>query len=147
MLFTPVDTLDCSSVSVNKRAMYMLKIEIESLENNWQKWKALPEDVQDALKKAFDEAISEEDFVNCPKCKNAHTKDCDEVDAIQDRSIGLCMDCGHLFCLACKRDLSQNLNCKHWEICETCIEADENLSCEIGPAKCTRIVIELDGIE
>jgi hypothetical protein len=116
---------------------------MEDMENIWQKWKALPEDIHDALKKAFDEASPEEEFINCPKCRSAYTKDCDEVEGINDRTIVLCMDCGHLICSECRRDLSQNLNCDHWGICETCVEADENLSCEIGASKCKKIKSEI----
>ncbi len=126
---------------------------MENMENIWQVWKSLPEEIQDALKKAVDEASSEERFVSeivigaCPNCRSTETRDCDEVEGIQDCTIGLCMDCGFLFCSECRRDLSQDLNCKHWEICENCIEADENLLCEIGPAKCKRVKSELGGME
>ena len=131
----------------------MLKLNMENMEKIWQVWKALPEEIQDALKKAVDEASSEEQFIaeisigDCPECKSTDTRDCDEVEGIHDCTIGLCMDCGHLFCSRCRRDLSQNLNCKHWEICETCIEADENLSCEIGPAKCKKLKSDPDSPE
>jgi hypothetical protein len=126
---------------------------MENMENIGQVWKSLPEEIQDALKKAVDEAASEEQFVSeimigaCPKCKGTATRDCDEVARIQDCTIGLCMDCGHLFCSECRRDLSQTLNCKHWEICENCIEADENFTCEIGPEKCKKLKSEISGAE
>ena len=84
---------------------------------------------------------------DCPKCKSTATRDCDEIEGIQDCTIGLCMDCGHLFCSECRQDLSQNLNCKHWEICETCIEADENLLRKTGPEKCKKLKSELSGTE
>jgi|SRR5208283_2369537 len=123
------------------------------MENSWQVWKSLPQEIQDALKKAMDQASSEEDFVAgtmigaCPKCKSTVTRDCDEINGIQDITIGLCMECGHLFCTECRGDLSKNLNCKHWEICENCIEADENFSCETGPANCKKLKSELSGTE
>lgn len=123
------------------------------MENIWQVWKSLPEEIQNALKRAVDQASSEEQSVSeivigaCPACRSTDTRDCDEVEGIQDCTIGLCMDCGHLFCSACRSDLSQNLNCKHWEICETCVEADENLSCEVGAAKCKKLKGELSEAE
>lgn len=126
----------------------MLKLNMESMENIWQVWKSLPEEIQEALKKALEEAPSEEIMMSgCPTCESTDTRDCDEVEGIQDCTIGLCLDCGHLFCSKCRRDLSQNLNCSHWEICETCLQADENGLCDIEPSKCKKIKSDLNGTE
>jgi len=75
----------------------MLKLKMKNMVNIWQKWKFLPQEIQEALKKAFDETTSKEDFISeimigaCPICESNVTRDCDEVDGIQDITIGLCM--------------------------------------------------------
>jgi hypothetical protein len=124
---------------------------MENMKNIWKVWKFLPEEIQAALKKAVDEASSEKQFVSeigaCPKCTSPETRDCDEIDGIRDCTMGLCLDCGFLFCTECKGDLTQNLNCKHWEICENCVDADENFTCETGAANCKKLKSELSGAE
>lgn len=40
--------------------------------------------------------------------------------------IGDCPDCGYLWCLECRSELSiENLECKHWGICGECGKTDE----------------------
>lgn len=115
-------------------------------------WASLPKDLQQKLKKIAEEssAATDEQFIaevmigECPRCGSNHTKDCDEVDGIEDLTVGLCMRCGYLWCSECGRSLTQNIQCEHWEICEECEEADETGFCDIDPMECQKLKDELD---
>jgi hypothetical protein len=113
---------------------------------------SLPYDMQEILKKALEEssATTEEQFLaeimigECPYCKSNNTKDCEEVDGIEDCTVGLCMRCGYLWCSECGRSLIHNINCKHWNICDRCDQADEFGICDIDPLECDTLNKELD---
>jgi hypothetical protein len=125
---------------------------MEDKDSFWEVWNSLPKDVQEALQKAIEEssAISEEQFIaevmigDCPKCGSTNTKDCDSVDGIEDFTVGLCMKCGYLWCSECGRPLMNDIHCEHWEICDTCDEADEIGFCDIDPLECKKLKDELD---
>ena len=110
-------------------------------------WDSLPEDIQDDLKKAIDEssAETEEQFLaeimigECPKCNSIQTKDCDKVEGIGDLTVGLCMDCGYLWCSECERAVVKNIKCKHWEICDACDQEDDIGFCGIDPIDCEKL--------
>jgi len=110
-------------------------------------WDSLPEEVQDTLKKAVEESnsVTEEQFLaeimigECPKCNSNQTKDCEKVEGIEDFSVGLCMDCGYLWCSECDRPVEKNITCKHWEICDTCDQNDDIGFCGIDPVECEKI--------
>ncbi len=114
-------------------------------------WASLPKDIQEALKKSVEEssAVTEEQFIaeimigECPHCGSKNTKDCEEMEGIEDFTVGLCMNCGFLWCSECGRSLFQNIRCKHWEICDKCDEADEMGMCEVDPIECEKLNKEL----
>jgi hypothetical protein len=114
-------------------------------------WDSLPEDIQETLKKAIEEsnAETEEQFLaeimigECPQCESDQTKDCENVDGIEDFSVGLCMKCGYLWCSECRRSLVQGVKCKHWAICETCDQTDEIGYCGIDAPDCEKLNNEL----
>ena len=114
-------------------------------------WASLPKDIQETLKKAVDEssAVTEEQFIaeimigECPKCGSKNTKDCEEIEGIEDLTVGLCMNCGFLWCSECGRPLVHVTYCKHWEICDECEEADEMGMCDIDPIECEKLNKEL----
>jgi len=114
-------------------------------------WASLPKDIQETLKKAVDEssAVTEEQFIaeimigECPKCGSKNTKDCEEIEGIEDLTVGLCMNCGFLWCSECGRPLVHGTSCKHWEICDECEEADEMGMCDIDPIECEKLNKEL----
>jgi hypothetical protein len=114
-------------------------------------WDSLPNDIQETLKKAVEEssAVSEEQFIaeimigECPNCSSNQTKDCEKVGGIEDFSVGLCMNCGYLWCSECGRPLNKNTKCKHWEICDTCDKADEIGYCGIYALDCEKLNNEL----
>jgi hypothetical protein len=115
-------------------------------------WASLPDDVQDMLKKAMEEssASTEDQFLaeimigECPHCRHNNTKDCEEVDGIEDCTVGLCMRCGYVWCSECGRPLIDGIHCKHWEICDQCDQADEYGMCDIDPLDCDKLNKELD---
>jgi hypothetical protein len=114
-------------------------------------WDSLPEDIQETLKKAIEEssAETEDQFLaeimigECPQCESDQTKDCENVDGIEDFSVGLCMDCGYLWCSECGRSLVRGVKCKHWAICDTCDQADEIGYCGIDAPDCEKLNDEL----
>ncbi len=115
-------------------------------------WASLPDDVQDMLKKAMEEssATNEEQFLaeimigECPLCRGNNTKDCEEVDGIEDCTVGLCMRCGYVWCSECGRPLTSDIHCKHWDICDECGQSDEYGMCDIDPLECETLNKELD---
>lgn len=113
----------------------------------------LPEEVKDYLRQVADRSASEEEFLrnifvgDCPHCGSKNTNDCSDLYVVEDPTLGLCGDCGHLWCLECggkiRGDISspEDLVCGHWEICENCELIDEESGlCEVPPWECERIV-------
>ena len=106
----------------------------------------------DTLRKAIEEsdAITAEQFISgimigeCPKCGNKNTKDCEEIEGIEEISVGICMNCGFLWCSECGRQLIDTIRCKHWEICDKCDQADDMGICSIDPIECEKLDEELD---
>ena len=87
-----------------------------------------------------DQFISEAMVGECPECGSANTVDCDEVEGIYDIEVGLCGNCGYLWCLECGSHLTSGIICGHWEICSNCAkEKDEFGSCGIPPLECKEI--------
>jgi len=111
-------------------------------------FKALPKDIQDELLKAVEEsgATSADDFVSdifvgdCPQCGSSNTGDCEEVPEIEDITLGLCQDCGHMWCTECGRTVAKGSACEHWEICERCTKKKDTFGdCGIPPWECEKI--------
>jgi len=117
-------------------------------------WDSIPKDVQDELTKALEEssATSVEEFISeifvgdCPECGSRNTRDCEELPDIDDITIGLCNDCGRLWCTECGRTITKGDVCEHWEICEKCTrKKDEFGDCGIPPWECAEISVFDDG--
>jgi hypothetical protein len=110
-------------------------------------WDSLPKDIQETLKRVVEESssTSEEQFIaeimigECAKCGSNQTKDCEKVEGIEDFSVGLCINCGYLWCSECGRSLVQDIKCKHWVICDTCEKADELGYCDIDALDCEKL--------
>ena len=109
---------------------------------------ALPKDLQHELIKAVEEsdATSAEDLVSqifvgeCPQCLSSNTKDCEDVAEIEDITLGLCKDCGHIWCTECGRTVTKGSSCEHWKICERCTRKKDELGdCGIHPWECKKI--------
>ncbi len=89
---------------------------------------ALPEDLRDELLAAVKEsdATSAEDLISqilvgeCPQCLSSNTRDCEDVAETEDITIGLCKDCGHIWCTECGRTVTKGSTCEHWAICDRC---------------------------
>jgi hypothetical protein len=79
---------------------------------------------------------------DCPECGSTKTFSGDEVEQIDDPTVGYCEDCGLLWCLECKLGLDAGTECGHWDVCEECSEEkDEFGDCGIMPAECP-VVLE-----
>jgi hypothetical protein len=110
-----------------------------------KEWIFLPLDIQKELQKAIEESVAEnaEEFAGeimvgpCPKCGYQKTMDCEGIEGIDDPTVGLCKRCGFLWCTECGSALGANLDCGHWEICDTCqIPKDENDDCGYSTPEC-----------
>ncbi len=119
----------------------------------FEAWESLPEDVKEALKKAIEEStaadvdqfISEIFVGDCPECGSSNTSDCEEIPEIEDVTVGLCMNCGYLWCTECERHLDKGIVCVHWEICEKCdVEKNEFDDCGITTWECEKIMGNID---
>ncbi|MEW6419325.1 MAG: hypothetical protein AB1480_14635 [Nitrospirota bacterium] len=115
-------------------------------EQFYEAWETLPEEIRDYLKKAFEESLTEEQFISavmvgeCPKCGSANTVDCDEIQGIEDATLGLCRNCGYFWCLECGSRLTSGIACGHWKICDECgEEKDEFGDCGIPAWECEHI--------
>jgi hypothetical protein len=86
--------------------------------------------------------INEEQFLaevmtgKCPRCGSGQIKDCRRTEPINDVTVGLCMKCGHLWCLECGRSLVVNVHCNHWCICLLCDKLD---TCNIDLRECSKL--------
>jgi hypothetical protein len=115
-------------------------------------WASLPKDIREILSKAMEEssAVTDEQFIaeimigQCSRCGSKNTKDCEEIEGIEDSTVGLCMNCGHLWCSQCGRPMKGNASCRHWDICDECEESNEMGLCESDPMECERLRRALD---
>lgn len=121
-------------------------MEEENSEQFYEAWDTLPEEIRDYLKKAFEESPTEEQFISsvmvgeCPKCGSANTVDCDEIEGIEDPTLGLCRNCGYFWCLECGTHLTSGITCGHWEICDECgVYKDDYEDCGIPAWECEHI--------
>ncbi len=77
----------------------------------------LPVDIQEALSKKMAEVSSLEEFISsvmvgdCPKCGSEKTCDEDDLKELGDILKGICLACGHIFCVDCGGEYP----CTCWE--------------------------------
>jgi len=96
--------------------------------------------METALKKSA--AINEEQFLSevltgiCPRCGSNQTRDCENMEAIEDFSVGLCISCGYLWCSECGKPLGKDTRCNHWDICRICNATRE---CEMVLSECEKL--------
>jgi hypothetical protein len=96
-----------------------------------------------------DEALTGEDeeflrtmFVgDCPDCGGSRTFSGDEIEELDDPTVGYCDECGLLWCLECGMFITEGNICPHWDVCEECKEEkDEFGDCGIMPSECPFIL-------
>lgn len=94
----------------------------------------------------MEESETEEQFISaimvgdCPKCESSNTIDCDDIEGIEDPTLGLCKNCGYFWCTECGSQLILSFHCGHWEICEKCKETkDEFGYCGVMAWECEHI--------
>ncbi len=104
-------------------------------------------DQQGLLEAPLDADITEEEFLrlifvgDCPACDSGSTVCCDEIEDIDDPTVGMCKACGFMWCLECGAELHRGEDCGHWEICDNCDEEkDEFEDCGLPPAECPKVV-------
>jgi len=76
----------------------------------------------------FADSANGEDFVNrltvgqCPACHSWNCRQCGDDPDIEDETIGACLDCGQMWCLACHQALPQDTL-----VCPQCDLEDDDL--------------------
>lgn len=113
---------------------------------------ALSQEAADSLERATFGSMTEEEFLrsvfvgDCPVCESANTNTTDEIEGMGDPTVGICHDCGFLWCLECGLALEAGETCGHWGICEECTEEkDEFEDCGIEVWECPFIMEWLAG--
>lgn len=126
---------------VNSESLIMRKKNFD-LEKEWA---FLPLDIQRELRKAIEESSTknENEFTweilvgRCPKCGSDKTMDCEGIEGIDDGTVGLCRRCGFLWCTECGSALGANIDCGHWEVCDSCqISKNEDEDCGYSAPGC-----------
>lgn len=107
----------------------------------------IPEEDLEMLKRAFASGMSEEDFLkdvfvgDCPQCNSIRVSSGDELEDVDDPTIGVCEDCGFIWCLECGMPLEKGEECGHWEVCDACSESkDEYGYCGIEAWECPHVL-------
>jgi hypothetical protein len=78
---------------------------------------------------------------DCPDCGSKRTFSGDEIEQIDDPTVGYCEECGLLWCLECDLYIEAGKTCPHHEICDACPEEkDEFGDCGVLPADCPTIL-------
>jgi hypothetical protein len=72
------------------------------------------------------------------------------VEEVEDITLGLRKDCGHIWCTDCGRAVTKGNACEHWKICERCTKKkDEFGDCGIHLWECKKIstyeIVEAEG--
>jgi len=106
--------------------------------------KRMPEDTREELLTALgqpDEGPML--FGECPCCNELNIGDCSEVEGLEDPTIGLCDDCGFVWCIECGSMLLPSCNCGHWAVCDECaVEKDEFGDCGHLSWECKTVIEE-----
>ncbi|MHB8894239.1 MAG: hypothetical protein ACYC99_03555 [Candidatus Geothermincolia bacterium] len=78
---------------------------------------------------------------DCPDCASGKTLSGDEIEQIDDPTVGYCEDCGLLWCLECGMYIDAGSVCGHWDVCDECPEEkDEFNECGLPPSECPTIL-------
>ncbi|MBN2168659.1 MAG: hypothetical protein JW738_05395 [Actinobacteria bacterium] len=111
----------------------------------------LPDEAIEIFEKAVAGGMSEEELMreifigDCPKCSSKNVFSGDEIEDIDDATVGFCEDCGFIWCMECGFPLEHGEECGHWEVCEECGEdKDEYGFCGIETWECPYIMEWLD---
>ena len=73
----------------------------------------------------------------CPRCGCEKTIDCEGIPGVDDQTVGLCEECGFLWCTECSAVLGESPDCGHWEICASCrLPKDEDGDCGFHNYEC-----------
>ena len=107
----------------------------------------VPDEVKALIESAASGDISEEEFLrvvfigDCPSCSSSKTICCDETEGIEDPTVGMCEDCGFIWCTECGSPLVMGETCGHWEVCDACDEPrNEFGECDIDLDECPYIL-------
>jgi uncharacterized protein (DUF1778 family) len=104
-------------------------------------------DQQGLLEAVTESDVTESEFLrlvfvgDCPACGSEKTVSGDELEDVDDPTVGICQDCGFSWCLECGATVARGEICGHWGVCETCDEEkDEFEDCGIEPSECPKVV-------
>jgi len=106
----------------------------EEFRNTWER---MPDDMKEYFVKAAEESKTPEEFISrimvgcCPQCGSPETISCEEVEEIEDPTVGICKTCGLLWCLECQAPIEDEEECLHWDICRKC-EKSKDLKADCG---------------
>ncbi|MGQ9552193.1 MAG: hypothetical protein ACUVUE_07185 [Candidatus Bathycorpusculaceae bacterium] len=84
----------------------------------------------------------------CPSCGSESTVSCEGDPAIEDPTVGHCLECDAYWCTECRIILKEPFKCGHWSICGACSKENGYLSpdeffdricptCEYWNGECT----------
>jgi len=109
-------------------------------------WERMPEAMKDYFMQAAAESSSPEEFVarimvgGCPQCGAADTASGDMIKEIDDPTVGMCRECGFVWCLECETPLEPGSECWHWNVCRDCDHPkNEYGDCGTLPSECEPI--------
>ncbi len=100
----------------------------EDLRKRHPVWDELDDLTRRRLIKAMREPQDEEgEFIavnwvgSCVHCGSERTMDLCEVEGVENAAVGLCKDCGGLWCTECRAPIvTPDLECGHFAVCEEC---------------------------
>ncbi len=91
-------------------------------------WRELDDLTRHRLLKAMREPLDEEgEFLaeiwtgSCVHCGSENTMDLCDIEGIENAVVGLCKDCGGMWCTECRAPIeTPDLECGHFAVCEEC---------------------------
>jgi len=103
---------------------------------------------------SLEEILDRQKFISqimvgpCPACGSENTVDCEEDPAIEDPTVGHCLECDTYWCIECGTILKGSFICGHWPICAACSEENGYMTpdeffdkicpkCEFWNGECT----------
>lgn len=108
----------------------------------WYGLTLLPTEIQQRVSELIHQGKSKEEFVSalligpCPNCGSEKTRDGEDTgiptgQEMGDTTVGVCLECGYLWCLTCGVPLS-SWPCPHWTICDSCDDSPTEEEMEQG---------------